>query len=123
MVMVCVCFVCVFCVCFVCVVLCVVCVCVCVGVCLCVRVCVCVVCVCVCVCVKNNLTRVSNRTRYSEFLPQTMEVMQDGSELVFLYQLIDGSTNYSYACKIAANEGLPADIVKRGTQVDASCLL
>ena len=52
-----------------------------------------------------------------EFRSQTMEVMHDGSELIFLYQLIDGSTNYSYACQIADNEGLPTKIVKRGTQV------
>ena len=46
-----------------------------------------------------------------------MEVLQDGAELVFLYQLIEGSLNTSYACHIAQLVGLPTEIVKRGEEV------
>ena len=48
---------------------------------------------------------------------QTMEIMQDGEELVFLYQLIDGYTNSSYACHIASLAGLSVQLVKRGAEV------
>lgn len=43
--------------------------------------------------------------------------MQNGAELVFLYQLIDGYTNTSYACHIASLAGISSDLVKRGNEV------
>ena len=46
-----------------------------------------------------------------------METMQNGDELVFLYQLVDGYTNTSYACHIAALAGISTDIIKRSHQV------
>lgn len=46
-----------------------------------------------------------------------METMQNGDELVFLYQLVDGYTNTSYACHIAALAGISSDIVQRGHEV------
>ncbi|CAH1773170.1 unnamed protein product [Owenia fusiformis] len=52
---------------------------------------------------------------------QTMEVIEDGNTLVFLYQLIDGSTSHSYASHIAEASGLPSAIIKRGKQV-CECL-
>ncbi|XP_013398574.1 mutS protein homolog 5 [Lingula anatina] len=48
---------------------------------------------------------------------QTMDIVQNETELVFLYQLIDGSTNCSQACHIAAQAGLPKEIVSRGLEV------
>lgn len=48
---------------------------------------------------------------------QTMETMQNGDELVFLYQLIDGYTNTSYACHIASLAGISSDLVKRGHEI------
>ena len=48
-----------------------------------------------------------------------MEVLHEGEELVFLYQLIEGATNSSYACHIAALAGLPAEITNRGSEVCA----
>ncbi len=38
-------------------------------------------------------------------------------ELVFLYQLKEGSTNTSYACHIATIAGIPKEIVTRGNEV------
>ena len=46
-----------------------------------------------------------------------METMQNGDELVFLYQLVDGYTNTSYACHIAALAGISSDLVQRGHEV------
>ena len=46
-----------------------------------------------------------------------METMQNGDELVFLYQLVDGYTNTSYACHIATLAGISSDIVQRGHEV------
>lgn len=43
--------------------------------------------------------------------------MQNGDELVFLYQLVDGYTNTSYACHIASLAGISSDIVQRGHEV------
>ncbi|XP_028412976.1 mutS protein homolog 5-like isoform X1 [Dendronephthya gigantea] len=48
---------------------------------------------------------------------QTMETMQNGDELVFLYQLVDGYTNTSYACHIAALAGISSDLVQRGHEI------
>ena len=46
-----------------------------------------------------------------------MEIVQDGEELIFLYQLIDGYTSSSYACHIATLAGLSFELVKRGAEV------
>ena len=46
-----------------------------------------------------------------------MEVLQDGEELVFLYQLEPGKTDTSYACHIAAMMGLAPELVQRGAKV------
>ncbi len=47
-----------------------------------------------------------------------MDVMRDtDGELVFLYQLKEGSTNTSYACHIATIAGIPKEIVTRGNEV------
>eukprot|EP00118_Oscarella_pearsei_P012511 m.92641 g.92641 ORF g.92641 m.92641 type:complete len:572 (+) comp36749_c0_seq10:12-1727(+) len=48
---------------------------------------------------------------------QTMEVMHDGSDLVFLYQLKDGHTASNYACHIAAQANIPAELISRGQEV------
>ena len=50
-------------------------------------------------------------------LTHTMEVLQDGEELVFLYQLVEGKTDTSYACHIAAMMGLAPELVQRGAKV------
>ncbi|KAL5016536.1 hypothetical protein ScPMuIL_006125 [Solemya velum] len=47
----------------------------------------------------------------------TMETLHDGEELVFLYQLVEGHTNSSYASHIASQVGLPREIIKRGIEV------
>ena len=49
--------------------------------------------------------------------PQTMETLQDGEELVFLYQLVPGHSDTSYACHIASTAGLSKEIVQRAAQV------
>ncbi|RUS88483.1 hypothetical protein EGW08_003741 [Elysia chlorotica] len=41
----------------------------------------------------------------------------NGEELVFLYQIKEGSASSSYACHIAAQVGIPQNIVKRGEMV------
>lgn len=46
----------------------------------------------------------------------TLETLHNGEELVFLYQLVEGHTSSSYACHVAAQAGLPEDIVKRGNE-------
>ena len=46
-----------------------------------------------------------------------MEVMEQEQELVFLYQLTDGSADSSYACHIAARAGLPREMVSRAAEV------
>ena len=46
-----------------------------------------------------------------------MDTLQDKDELVFLYQLVKGSTSSSYACQVAAAMGLPASVIARGVQV------
>ncbi|XP_065905616.1 mutS protein homolog 5-like [Dysidea avara] len=48
---------------------------------------------------------------------QMMEVLRDGCELVFLYQLVNGHSNSSFACHIASMAGLPQEIVDRGSEV------
>ena len=49
-----------------------------------------------------------------------MEVLHNGPELVFLYQLVNGSTSSSYACHIASLAGVPEVIVKRGREASSS---
>ncbi|XP_074643458.1 mutS protein homolog 5-like [Tubulanus polymorphus] len=48
---------------------------------------------------------------------QTMETIQEGNELVFLYGLIDGYAACSYAGHVAAQAGLPDEIILRGREV------
>ena len=48
---------------------------------------------------------------------QTLETLNNGEELVFLYQLTEGHTSSSFACHIAAQVGLPQEVVQRGIQV------
>ena len=56
------------------------------------------------------------------FVFQTMEVLENGHELVFLYQLIDGSVNCSFARHIASLAGLPEELLDRASQVQPSRL-
>ena len=46
-----------------------------------------------------------------------METLEDGGDLVFLYQLVPGHSDTSHACHIAALAGLPSEVVERGRQV------
>ncbi|XP_031553158.1 mutS protein homolog 5-like [Actinia tenebrosa] len=48
---------------------------------------------------------------------QTTQVIEDGEELVFLYNLVDGYASSSYAGHIARLAGIPDDLVKRGAEV------
>ncbi|XP_071511736.1 mutS protein homolog 5-like, partial [Diadema antillarum] len=48
---------------------------------------------------------------------QTMDVLENEGELVFLYQLTNGHANYSHAGHIALTAGLPEELVNRGKQV------
>ncbi|XP_022087928.1 mutS protein homolog 5-like isoform X2 [Acanthaster planci] len=52
-----------------------------------------------------------------ELTYQTMEVLHSGDEMVFLYQLIEGHTELSYASHISAQAGLPDELLKRGNRV------
>lgn len=46
-----------------------------------------------------------------------MEVMREEEELVFLYQLVDGHAESSFACHIASLSGVPDELIKRAYQV------
>ncbi len=46
-----------------------------------------------------------------------MDTLRDKNELVFLYQLVKGSTSSSYACQVAEAMGIPPKVVARGAQV------
>ena len=46
-----------------------------------------------------------------------METLQDRGELVFLYQLVPGHSDTSYACHIASMAGLPTELLQRAAQV------
>ncbi len=49
-----------------------------------------------------------------------MDVLSDDEgNLVFLYQLVDGSTNTSFACHVASVAGIPRAVVARGKAVRA----
>lgn len=50
---------------------------------------------------------------------QRMETLRQGAELVFLYQLVHGVCDSSYACHIASQAGLSENIIKRGSQVSS----
>ena len=50
---------------------------------------------------------------------QTMDCLRDGEDLVFLYQLVWGQTDTSYACHVAAMMGLPKELVERGAKVNS----
>ena len=54
---------------------------------------------------------------YSLFTQQTLDTLMNGAELVFLYQIKEGSASSSHACYIAAQVGLSQHIVKRGVMV------
>ena len=43
--------------------------------------------------------------------------MQEEEELVFLYQLVDGHADSSFACHIACLAGVPDELIKRAHQV------
>ncbi|XP_078658061.1 mutS protein homolog 5-like isoform X1 [Branchiostoma floridae x Branchiostoma belcheri] len=62
--------------------------------------------------VKQNLLPSSQYLTY-----QMMETLQDGEQLVFLYQLVEGVADSSYACTIAAQVGLPSELISRGAEV------
>ncbi|GFO04709.1 muts protein homolog 5-like, partial [Plakobranchus ocellatus] len=47
----------------------------------------------------------------------TLDTLMNGGDLVFLYQIKEGSASSSYACHIAAQVGIPQNIIKRGQQV------
>ena len=46
-----------------------------------------------------------------------MEVLQNGEETVFLYQLKEGHASCSQACHVASLAGLPEELVARGQLV------
>ena len=46
-----------------------------------------------------------------------MEYLEDGDELVFLYQLTRGKARSSHAFQVAVTAGLDPGIVKRATEV------
>ena len=48
---------------------------------------------------------------------QMMEVLEENSELVFLFNLVKGQGDSSMACHIASTAGLPQEIVDRGAEV------
>lgn len=54
---------------------------------------------------------------------KTMEVMQEEEDLVFLYQLVDGHANSSFACHIASLAGVPDELIKKAHQVCIAHLL
>ena len=51
---------------------------------------------------------------------KTMEVMEEGGELIYLFQLIDGSTGASCALNTAALVGIPDQILRRAAEVIVS---
>lgn len=49
-----------------------------------------------------------------------MDVLCSDDDLVFLYQLRDGSAEYSYACHTAKLASIPDNILERANQVKPS---
>lgn len=62
--------------------------------------------------IRQNLLPQSSLINY-----QTMQVIQEDEELVFLYQLVDGQADSSFACHIASLAGVPNELIKRAYQV------
>nr|XP_047123361.1 mutS protein homolog 5 isoform X2 [Hydra vulgaris] len=52
---------------------------------------------------------------------QTMEVIENDGDLIFLYHLKDGYANYSYACYTARSAGIPEDLICRTLKVTEQC--
>ncbi|XP_065657265.1 mutS protein homolog 5 isoform X6 [Hydra vulgaris] len=52
---------------------------------------------------------------------QTMEVIENDGDLIFLYHLKDGYANYSYACYTARSAGIPEDLICRTLKVIEQC--
>ncbi len=52
-----------------------------------------------------------------------MEVFREDCELVFLYKLVDGAIDCSYAAYTALQAGLPEELVERGYEVGTGCCL
>jgi len=46
-----------------------------------------------------------------------MDVIEDNGDLVFLYQLVDGSTSTSFALQTGLQAGLPQEVLDRATEV------
>ena len=46
-----------------------------------------------------------------------MDTINDKGELVFLYQLVQGKSDTSHACHIAATVGIPPQIIERAEKV------
>ncbi|XP_038048492.1 mutS protein homolog 5-like isoform X2 [Patiria miniata] len=65
----------------------------------------------------HSIVKQSLLPQSQELTYQTMEVLQNGDEMVFLYQLIEGHADHSYASHIAAQAGLPEELLKRGKQL------
>lgn len=59
----------------------------------------------------------TNFTHFDSLPMQTMQVIQEDEELVFLYQLVDGQADSSFACHIASLAGVPNELIKRAYQV------
>ncbi|ESO92536.1 hypothetical protein LOTGIDRAFT_233005 [Lottia gigantea] len=47
----------------------------------------------------------------------TLDTLHNGEDLVFLYQVVNGTTSSSYASHVASKVGLPEALVKRGIEV------
>ena len=47
---------------------------------------------------------------------QVMEVLNEGEDMVFLYQLVRGQSDSSHACHVATMMGISDDIVKRAIE-------
>ena len=50
---------------------------------------------------------------------QMMSFEEIDDELVFLYQLVDGSANFSHALQVAGRMGLPAKTLERAADVSS----
>eukprot|EP01137_Pigoraptor_chileana_P030840 Opistho-2@17862 len=65
----------------------------------------------------EGLLRQSSPERAPLLKLSHMEVMKETSDLVFLYQAVDGCSTDAHGCRVAAAAGLPDNIVERGRLV------
>lgn len=63
----------------------------------------------------TELTELANL--YDGIVNKTIQVMEQGSQVIFLHKVVDGVADKSYGIDVAAIAGIPAEIVQRAREV------